>query len=314
MSTTITYNGSTIGQVSNGTKTLLTSGKWLTGNIVLTDSSSGSGGSTLITKTISANGTYNASNDNADGYSSIIVNVPNSFSINDVSNTTGTTAVITGETTTLTTKTITQNGTYSASNDNATGYSQVVVNVSGGGSGTSATQHNIYFEFSDGTNTTIPVYYDDALISTMITSYIPSTYGTKTIVLAELDNVAWYDLSNIPLNTQLIDYTTCTADTALDGDGSEISLEWYYLSDYTPVASGMTFSYITGLWTYIGLYDSNKNSLRVIEVYQDGTPDPNNSNLASGTLSGNKLPSNVAYVRLASTGTNSTDMSLIRTA
>ena len=314
MSTTITYNGSTIGQVSNETKTLLTSGKWLTGNIVLTDSSSGSGSSTLITKTISANGTYNASNDNADGYSSITVNVPNSFSINDVSNTTGITAVITGETTTLTTKTITQNGTYSASNDNVTGYSQVVVNVSSSGGGASATQHSIYFEFSDGTNTTIPVYYDDALIGTMITSYIPSTYGTKTVTLAELDNVAWYEPSNIPLNTQLIDYTSCTADTGLDSSGDETSLEWYYLSDYTPVASGMTFSYITGIWTYIGLYDSNKDALSAIEVYQDGTPDPNDSNLASGTLSGNKLPSNVAYVRLVSTGTNSTYMSLIRTA
>lgn len=33
----------------------------------------------------------------------------------------------------LVTKTITENGTYSASSDNADGYSQVVVNVSGGG-------------------------------------------------------------------------------------------------------------------------------------------------------------------------------------
>lgn len=35
----------------------------------------GGGGSTLITKTITANGTYNASSDNADGYSQVIVNV-----------------------------------------------------------------------------------------------------------------------------------------------------------------------------------------------------------------------------------------------
>ena len=38
----------------------------------------GGGGSTLITKTITANGTYNASSDNADGYSSVTVNVPSS--------------------------------------------------------------------------------------------------------------------------------------------------------------------------------------------------------------------------------------------
>lgn len=33
------------------------------------------GGSTLITKTITENGTYNASSDNADGYSQVVVNV-----------------------------------------------------------------------------------------------------------------------------------------------------------------------------------------------------------------------------------------------
>ena len=36
---------------------------------------SGGGGSTLITKSITANGTYNASSDNADGYSSVTVSV-----------------------------------------------------------------------------------------------------------------------------------------------------------------------------------------------------------------------------------------------
>lgn len=36
---------------------------------------------------------------------------------------------------TLTTKNITQNGTYNASSDNADGYSSVTVNVSGGGGG-----------------------------------------------------------------------------------------------------------------------------------------------------------------------------------
>lgn len=39
---------------------------------------------------------------------------------------------------TLTTKNITSNGTYNASSDNADGYSSVTVNVSGGGSGSSA--------------------------------------------------------------------------------------------------------------------------------------------------------------------------------
>ena len=38
------------------------------------------GGSTLITKSITANGTYSASADNADGYSSVTINVPQTTS------------------------------------------------------------------------------------------------------------------------------------------------------------------------------------------------------------------------------------------
>ena len=113
------------------------------------------GGSTLITKTITANGTYNASSDNADGYSSVTAAIPNAFTITDVSNTSGTTAQITAST---------------------------------GG----ATQHVIHFEFTDTTDADINVYYTDSLISTMITAYTPETYGQKTVDTAALDNVVWY--------------------------------------------------------------------------------------------------------------------------
>lgn len=85
-----------------------TSGGYITqdanGYVVL---SSTNGVPTLITKSITANGTYNASSDNASGYSNVSVNVsPN-----------------------LTTKSITANGTYNASSDSADGYSSVTVNV-----------------------------------------------------------------------------------------------------------------------------------------------------------------------------------------
>lgn len=63
---------------------------------------------TLGTKSITENGTYNASADNLDGYSQVIVNVPEK---------------------TLGTKSIVANGTYNASADNVDGYSQVTVNV-----------------------------------------------------------------------------------------------------------------------------------------------------------------------------------------
>ena len=62
--------------------------------------------------------------------------------------------------------------------------------ASGGGGG--ATQHVIHLEFTDSTDADIDVYYDDSLISTMITSYDPVTYGQKTVDTAALDNVVWY--------------------------------------------------------------------------------------------------------------------------
>ena len=59
----------------------------------------------------------------------------------------------------------------------------------------SVTQHTIHLEFSDSTDADIDVYYDDAVIRTMITNYMPTTwtYSNKTVVQAELDNVVWYD-------------------------------------------------------------------------------------------------------------------------
>lgn len=63
--------------------------------------------------------------------------------------------------------------------------------ASGGGT-PSATSHTIYFEFSDNTNTTITAYWDDSFISSAITATTPTTYGGKTVTLAQLDGVTWY--------------------------------------------------------------------------------------------------------------------------
>ena len=131
--------------------------------------SSGSSSPTLVTKEITSNGTYTASSDSADGYSSVTVNVPSSGitptgSIN-----------------------ITPNGTHDVTN-----YASAVVNVSGGGT-PSATAHTIYFEFTDETDTTITAYYDSAFISDAITATTPTTYSSKTVTLAQLDGVTWYE-------------------------------------------------------------------------------------------------------------------------
>ena len=67
----------------------------------------GGGSATLITKSVTQNGTYSATDDQADGYFEVSVDVQPS----------------------LDTKTITTNGTYPASSDNLDGYSSVTVNV-----------------------------------------------------------------------------------------------------------------------------------------------------------------------------------------
>ena len=63
---------------------------------------------TIIEKSVNVNGTYIASEDAADGYSKVTVEVPDPV---------------------LKTKNITENGTYLASSDNADGYSEVDVSV-----------------------------------------------------------------------------------------------------------------------------------------------------------------------------------------
>ena len=112
----------------------------------------------LGSKTITANGTYHASTDNLDGYDEVTANVPNTYAAGDEgkvvsngalvsqssatytsNNTYDTTFIksvtvnVSGGSPTLISKTITTNGTYNASSDNADGYSSVTVNVSAGG-------------------------------------------------------------------------------------------------------------------------------------------------------------------------------------
>jgi len=83
MSTTVTYKGSTLTTATNQTRVLETAGKYMEDDVTIVDVTSG-GGSTLITKSISANGTYNATDDSADGYSSVTVSVPTGIDGNNL--------------------------------------------------------------------------------------------------------------------------------------------------------------------------------------------------------------------------------------
>lgn len=119
----------------------------------------------VASKTITANGTYVAADEQLDGYSQAVVNVPPTplDTMNITHN--GTYHPPTGRgfdevnvTVPLGTKTITENGTYTATDDNLDGYSQVTINVAGGGGETK------YYEYIRALNGQIivRVEYPDA--------------------------------------------------------------------------------------------------------------------------------------------------------
>lgn len=88
----------------------------------------GSGGSpapqpTLITKSVTANGTYSANDDSADGYSQVSVSVPNSYAAQDEGK-----VVSNGALVAQTSDTVTENGTVDTTLINS-----LTVNVSGSG-------------------------------------------------------------------------------------------------------------------------------------------------------------------------------------
>ncbi|MDV3427467.1 MAG: SGNH/GDSL hydrolase family protein [Bacillota bacterium] len=244
---------------------------------------------TLINKTVTINGTYISSDDSADGYSSVTVNVPSS----------GITP--TGSINIMT------NGTHDVTN-----YASAVVSVSGGGT-PSATQHTILFEFEDTTTASITAYYDSTFISNAITATVPTTYNNKTVTSAQLDGVTWYEPANIPLNTQLIDYNDVLTGYAINTDGTIVSSEqWNYVTDYTEINSSMTFTFSCSQYSYIGFYDKNKNAIQTVSA--DNIKDSAEDYFAFGTLDSSNIPMNAAYIVMQGNSYGIEELSLIRTA
>ena len=191
-----------------------------------------------------------------------------------------------------------------------------VFNPDESGGSPSATQHSIYFEFTDSTNTTITGYWDDSFISNAITATTPTTYGGKTVTLAQLDGVTWYEVSgDIPLNTELVDYNAVVTGYIVNDSGAIESTgqAWDAISDYIPIDPSMTFTFKTNKWYNVGFYNSSKNIVSVVQGFDIETSSSNN--VSTGTLNASNIPSTAAYVILAGNAYNlQNSMSLIRTA
>lgn len=203
------------------------------------------------------------------------------------------------------------------SGSNSDDLADLIGAIQSGGGTPSQTQHTIYFEFSDNTNTTITAYWDGAFISNAVTATKPNEYDGKSVTLAQLDGVTWYSYnpSAIPLNTQLIDFSAFTNGYVVGPDGSLVEQEWHSATDYTEIDPSMTFSYRGNIWLYLGFYDASKNAISTIYIYNDATPDPNNDQVGVGTLTPAKIPANARYVRISTVqGGDASYVSLIRTA
>ena len=102
----------------------------------------GGGSATLIEKTITANGEYNASSDNADGYSQVNVNVPNTYTAEDEGKVVDNGALVAQ---TAMPSEVTENGTI-----DTTLYNSVNVNVPSGGGGSESLNDVNFYDY-DGT-------------------------------------------------------------------------------------------------------------------------------------------------------------------
>jgi len=161
-----TFTGSVdLGQLSSGTT--ITSNPSC--DVYAVIGSSGGNSATLITKTITENGTYNASSDSADGYSSVTVNVPTpaaaAMNVQTVQSTTRRNNTALGSVTSLTCSTA---GTYDVdwtcarSSTSGTWGSQLYINGTAYGSENTTFSNNVQNNHLTGVtipaNATVAVY------------------------------------------------------------------------------------------------------------------------------------------------------------
>jgi hypothetical protein len=219
----------------------------------------GSGGSpapqpTLITKSVVANGTYSASDDSADGYSSVVVDVP--------SDTISAIVTVSVENGAVVTATGTE-GTYT---ETAGLSDTAVLKIKRHGSYTmSATKNGVT---SNAESLTIPEYggqYTKALSFITLTVTIPSgstytlTDGTATITGTSAGSAITHYLPNTGTWT-----VSCT-------DGEHSASDTVSISEYMPYSIELAYSHIYGV-----SWDKSSSTLltRTDDAANFSDPDP----------------------------------------
>ena len=194
----------------------------------------GASETTLINKTIDANGTYQAINDGANGYSSVTVDVqPN-----------------------LGTKSITNNGTYYANTDSVDGYSSVSVNVQ------PTLQSKMITINDNGTQVIEPDVGFDALSNVTITAIVDGSGGYHGINLDDYGFISEICGSRLTFSNGPADYSTFAARKAKGASGS---VAWYVdpsievgnnIMDYLKSSACSSSSYYYYGYYYMGTSDT----------------------------------------------------------
>lgn len=215
----------------------------------------------LSQKSITANGTYRASDDSKDGYSQVIVNVPPTRP-------------------NLTTKNISQNGTYRASDDGADGYSQVT--VSGVGEATAILPNPIGGDNNEHyikPNPTTGIVEDTVLPSSITITTMPTKTvytngetidGTGIVVKAyKNDGTIWestgYTGGVIPLSELVFDPSTATmggqSDKKTDGRGLNVIEVEYIMQKCQSWMASEEFTWLPTANAVLGRYGGQPATL-----------------------------------------------------
>lgn len=121
----------------------------------------------------------------------------------------------------------------------------------------------------------------------------------------------------IPLNEQLVNYTTLETGLINSTDGTETENEWNCRTDFIEISPSMTFSYTAYEWYYLYFYDANQTYINA-PLYIHSDADTIENDYGSGTLTPAKIPSGTKYVRLCSNpapgAITATQLSFIRIA